>query len=155
MELFREISFIIKFCSCTFCANLAFENILAFKLLIRVGLEFRKKISLLVLEFVRVSEEGLEGFKRSTFVMVNNCLSSQGNFDLEFVIIFLFLVDLKVFSYGLDRLHLKEFTKFELFNYLFKIVFYLRCLIQLVIDLFCSNFLFLSNFHIEDWEGFN
>jgi len=155
MELFREISFITKFCSCTFCANLAFENILAFKLLIRAGLEFRKRISLLVLEFVRVLEEGLEGFKRSTFAVVNNCLSSLGNFGLVFVIVFLFLCVLKVFGYGLDRLHLREFTKFGLFNYLFKIVFYLKCMIQLVIDLFWSNFLFLSNFHIEDWEGFN
>ena len=134
MKLFREIGFIIKFCSCIFCANLAFGNILAFKLSIRVGLEFRKRISLLVLVFVRVSEEGLEGFKRSTFVMVNNCLGSLENFGLEFVIVFLFLVDLKVFGYGLDQLRLREFTKFGLFNYLFKIVFYLRCLIQLVID---------------------
>ncbi len=128
---------------------------MAFKLSFRVELKFPMRINLLALEFDLVCLEGLEGFKRSTFVKGNNCLGSLRNFGHEFVFVFSFLVDLKVFNFGLGQLRLKEFTKYELFGYLFAIIFYLRCLIQLVIDLFCLNFLFPLNFHIEDWEGFN
>ena len=76
------------------------------------------------MEFIRVLVKDLEEFKGSIFVKENSCLGSLESFILEFVNVFLFLVDLKVFDSRLGRLCLEEFTKVGLLNYLFKIVFY-------------------------------
>ena len=90
------------------------------------------RIGCLVLEFAQASH--LEVFGMIIFVMVNNCLGSLRSFGLGFVIAFLFFVALAVFDFGLDLLCFMGFARLELFSYLFKIIFCLRCFKQLVVD---------------------